>query len=117
MQESLGERLRKRRLEKRLGLREAAAQVKISATYLSRIETMEERNPPAEKVIQALAALLDEPFDELMTLAGRIPEDISPYLTSDPGMPDALRTARDAGLSSDEIRAALEQHIKARGMK
>ncbi|MFT3840759.1 MAG: helix-turn-helix transcriptional regulator [Myxococcaceae bacterium] len=107
MPEKLGDRLRRRRNDKKLGLREAAGKLNISPTYLSRIETNEEKSPPGEDVLRALAKLLDENFDELMTLAGRIPTDVAKYISSDPGMPQFLRTARDLNLSPEELTKRL----------
>lgn len=45
MGEKLGERIRRIRKERNLGLRETATKAGISATYLSRIETNEEKSP------------------------------------------------------------------------
>lgn len=103
MIERFGERIRRVRTEKGLGLRETATKVGISATYLSRIETNEEKTPPAEKVIRTLAELLGENFDELMSLAGRIPSDVTEYFSKDPGLPEFLRTANKLGYTSDEL--------------
>lgn len=103
MTEKLGDRLRRRRNEKKLGLREAAGKLKISPTYLSRIETSEEKSPPGEEVLQAMANLLDENFDELMTLAGRIPSDVAAYIGSDPGLPQFLRTAHERNLTAKDL--------------
>jgi transcriptional regulator with XRE-family HTH domain len=103
MTEKLGDRLRRRRNELKLGLREAAGKLKISPTYLSRIETNEEKSPPGEEVLQALAKLLSENFDELMTLAGRIPSDVAKYIGSDPGLPQFLRTAHERKLTAEDL--------------
>jgi transcriptional regulator with XRE-family HTH domain len=103
MAERFGERIRRIRMARGLGLRETATKVGISATYLSRIETNEEKTPPAEKVIQTLANLLGDNFDELMSLAGRIPTDVTEYFTKDPGLPAFLRTAREKGLTSEQL--------------
>ncbi len=62
------------RTGQKLGLREFALKVGISPTYLSRIETSEEKAPPAEDVIRKMASQLSDSFDELMTLAGRVSE-------------------------------------------
>lgn len=107
MTERFGERVRRVRTARGLGLRETAAKVGISATYLSRIETNEEKTPPAEKVIRALADLLADNFDELMSLAGRIPADVTEYFASDPGLPAFLRRAKEQGLSSEELEKRL----------
>jgi transcriptional regulator with XRE-family HTH domain len=103
MGERFGERIRRVRKEKGLGLRETAARVEISATYLSRLETNEEKSPPAEKVIRHLARVLGDEFDILMQLAGRIPTEVADYVTSEPGMPEFLRTARDKNFSADDL--------------
>lgn len=109
MTERFGERVRRVRTAKGLGLRETAGKVGISATYLSRIETNEEKTPPAEKVIRALADLLGDDFDELMSLAGRIPADVTDYFATDPGLPAFLRRAREEGLTSKDLQKRLEE--------
>jgi len=103
MAEKFGQRIRRSRTAKNIGLRELAKKVGISATYLSRIETMEEKSPPAEKVIKAIAKEIGDDFDVLMRLAGRIPQDVEKVIKNDPGMPEFLRTARRKGLSADDM--------------
>ncbi len=103
MGERLGERIRRVRKERGLGLRETAARVDISATYLSRLETNEEKSPPAEKVIRHIARVLGDDFDILMQLAGRIPAEVVDYVTSEPGMPAFLRTAQERKLSAEDL--------------
>ena len=110
--EKFGDRIRRKRLEKKLGLRAAAGKLDISAAYLSRIETNTEQNPPAEHVIKAMAKLLGDDFDELMQLAGRVPEEVTKYIASDPGLPQFLRTAREQKLSGDDLKAMLEKSGK-----
>ena len=109
MSETLGERIRRKRLERKLGLRATAKKVGISSTYLSRIETMAETSPPAERVIRELSALLGEDFDELMQLAGRVPEDVTNVIRSDPNMPEFLRRAGRQQLTGKELLEMLEQ--------
>lgn len=107
--EKLGKRLRRVRLERKLGLREAAAKVGLSAAYLSRIESCQDPRPPTERVIAALAELLRDDFDELMELAGRVPEDLEGILKADAGMWTLLRTAREHNISGGELLAMLEE--------
>ena len=114
MKERLGERIRRKRAEHKLGLRETATKVGISPTYLSRIETMDEKTPPAEEVIRKLATLLNDDFDELMQLAGRVPEDVEKVIKGDPSMPAFLRTAKEQKLSGEELRKILEAHNKGK---
>ena len=108
MAERFGDRIRRIRKARKLGLRATAAKVGISATYLSRIETMAERSPPAETVIHALAEELDDDFDLLMQLADRIPEDVKNFITSDPKMPEALRIAQRKNITGEDIMEFLK---------
>lgn len=110
--EKFGPRVRRVRLARRLGLRETAERVGISAAYLSRLETQEEKSPPAERVITALARVLDDDFDTLMQLAGRIPSELAEYVTTNPGIPAFLRTARENRLTGPELSALLEQGMR-----
>ena len=59
MPQRFGERIRKARKEKGLGLRATARDVGISATFLSRIESGKEDAVPREEVIRKLAEVLD----------------------------------------------------------
>lgn len=101
--EKLGGRIKRVRQARGLGLRETAKKLDISATYLSRIETNQEASPPAEKVIRALADLLEDDFDELMRLAGRVPEDVEEAIKADPTMPALLRVAREKHVTGAEL--------------
>ena len=114
VKERLGERIRRRRAEHKLGLRETATKVGISPTYLSRIETMDEKTPPAEDVIRKLATLLNDDFDELMQLAGRVPEDVEKVIKGDPSMPAFLRTAKEQKLSGDDLMKLIEAQKKGK---
>ncbi len=113
MAEKFGERIRKIRTLRNLGLRETASKVDISAAYLSRIETNEESTPPAEDVIMKLARILDDDVDELMRLAGRIPTDVREYINK-PGMPAFLRTAREKKYTSEQLLEMLEREKKGK---
>jgi len=113
--EKLGERIKRLRKEQDLGLRVAATQLGISATYLSRIENCQESSPPAERVIRACADLFEDDFDELMQLAGRVPEDVEEMIMRDPGMPAFLRTAREQKVSAADLMKLLEAKKKRGG--
>lgn len=111
MPESFGQRVRRVREAKKLGLREAAAKLKISPAYLSRIERGDEKTPPAEDVIRAIAELCDDSFDELMHLAGRLPSDVKEYL-KEPGLPQFLRTAQQRGYTARDLESLLKDKDK-----
>ena len=108
-QEKLGERIRRVRGERGLKLRETAGKVGISATYLSRIETNEEKSPPAEEVLRKLADLLEDDLDVLMQLAGRVAADVEKVITEDVKMPEFLRMARERNFSGEELLKMLEK--------
>ena len=112
MKERFGERIRRLRTEQKLGLREFATKVGISPTYLSRIETSEEKAPPAEDVIRKMAAQLSDSFDELMTLAGRVSEDALNVIKADAGMPEFLRTVGERKLSAEDLMKLLPNEPK-----
>jgi HTH-type transcriptional regulator, competence development regulator len=103
VRESFGQHIRKKREEKGLGLREMARKVNISPTYLSRVETDEEKTPPGEETLRAIAGVLGMGFDELMHLAGRVPSDVGEMIKNDPDLPQFLRTARDQGLTGKKL--------------
>lgn len=75
---SLGEVIRKRRVEKGLTQDQVSARVGISKPYLSNIETDKVKNPPSDEVIDNLERVLEFPQGEMRTMAHRIrtPSDV-----------------------------------------
>lgn len=108
MAETLGQRIRKKRTEKELGLREMARRLEISPAYLSRVETDEEKTPPAEDTLKAIAKLLEDDHNVLMHLAGRVPSDVGDMIKEDPHLPQFLRTAKQRGFTGKKLEALLE---------
>ena len=109
MVEKLGDRLKRVRSSRGLGLRATASKVGISATYLSRLENNQETSPPSEEKIRALADELQENFDELMQLAGRVSSEVSELIKADLNMPAFLRRAREKNYTADELMKLLEK--------
>ncbi|MDT8367314.1 MAG: helix-turn-helix transcriptional regulator [bacterium] len=107
----LGDFIKDLRSKRSLGLRETAARIGKSATYLSKIESGIELSP-TEEVIRQLATVLDGNFDEMMRLAGRLPADITEAIRSDPGMPAFLRRARNESFTSEELMKVLDEKKK-----
>lgn len=103
-----GERLRKLRLQQGLNQRDLANQVGIDFTYLSKIETGK-MSPPSQETIRKLAKALDTDEDELLVLAGRVPDDVKDVVTRSRQLPAFLREIRD--LDDDEIEQ-LKQKAK-----
>lgn len=111
-EEGFGERIRRRRTELNLRLRGTAKNAGISATFLSRIETGAEKAVPSEEVIRKLARILEDDFDALMLLAGRIPSEVEAYVKSDPRLPEFLRQARDQNIKGEKLLEMLEKQKK-----
>jgi len=70
-----GTRLRELRIQVSLTQRQLADRVGVDFSYLSKIESGT-LPPPSEKLILRLAEVLNTDKDELIILAGKIPEDI-----------------------------------------
>ena len=100
---AFGDHIRACRKNRDLGLREAAGKIGITPSYLSRLESGDEPNPPSAKVIEKMAEVLDADQKHLMLLAGRIEKDVQQYVASTPNVADFLRTARDKGFGPGEF--------------
>lgn len=114
MKETFGERIRRIRKERNLGLRETAKLIGKSATFLSRIETGKEQVTPAEETIRELARVLGDDFNELMQLAGRIPTEVKDYFTNDPDIPAFLRLAKEKRVSGEKLLEMLKKVEKGK---
>lgn len=112
MSETLGDRLKRVRLSKNQGLRVTAKSAGMSATYLSRVENNQETSPPGEEKLRQLADVLDDDFDELMQLAGRVPSDVANVIKADSGMPAFLRQASEQNISAEQLLEMLKQRKK-----
>lgn len=97
-----GKALRAKRLERKFTLRKFAELVGVSPTYLSQVEQCNVVPPTADRV-QRMAELLRENSDELIALAGRVPEDLAEILQESPTeIADLLRAVR--GMSAEQLR-------------
>jgi transcriptional regulator with XRE-family HTH domain len=108
--QGFGATIRELREEKRIGLRQFARRIGVSATYLSKIER-EEMPPPAEDRVKEIARLLEQDADELLALAGKVASDLNEIIRSHPReMASLLRTAR--GWSGQELERLTKQAMK-----
>lgn len=80
---TFGVRIRQLRKAHNLTLRELAEQVGINFTYLSKVEN-DRADPPAEATIRRLANALGVDADELILLAGKLPDAFKRDLLSRP---------------------------------
>lgn len=103
--------IRDRRTAKGYSLRRFAELVGVSPTYLSHVEQGKVDSPPTADRIQKMAELLGESADELIAMAGRVPEDLPKIIQSQPeAMPALLRAVKN--LTPDQIRRLQEQAEK-----
>ena len=101
-----GPHVRKLREQKGFSLRRFAETIKVSPTYLSKVERGE-LPPPAEDKIQAIAQELGENEDELLALAGRVATELHEIIREHPReMATFLRAAKS--LSPAALRKLTE---------
>ena len=116
---AFGKRIRELREAKKatdpsFSLRQFAVKVGISATFLSKVETGNFDPPKAENIIK-MAKLLDADVDELLALANKVDPDLEEIIRDQPkAMADFLRTAREKGLSAEDIDKLTERIRKKR---
>lgn len=103
---TFGERIRELRKAKNLTLRDVAAKVKVSFTYVSKIENhkLDFGEYPSEELIRKLAKVLGGDVDELLLLAEKIPEDIRQRVLA---RPDAFR--KIAKLDDEQLDKLLKE--------
>lgn len=115
--ETFGQYIRRRRMEKQFTLREFARLVGVSPTYMSQVE-QDVADPPTVERVRKMAELLDEDVDELIAMAGRLPEDLPEIIQSRASeMPRLLREA--SGLTPAQLEKVQEQirKLKEKGDK
>jgi transcriptional regulator with XRE-family HTH domain len=109
--QKFGTYLRARRLEKEFSLRRFAELVGISPTYLSLVEQDKVDSPPTAERVRRMAEVLGVSPDELIALAGRVPEDLPEIIQSQPeAMPALLRAVN--GLTPAQLKRLQEQASK-----
>ena len=111
--QTFGQALRALRMEKNVTLRDMARRVDLTPTYLSQVE-QDKFSPPTEERIKQMGLILDlaqEQVDQLVAMAGRVPQDLHDVLDEHPHeMASFLRTAR--GLTAEDIRQLTEEAEK-----
>ena len=103
--QTFGQALRALRMDRDVTLRDMARRLELTPTYLSQVE-QDKFSPPTEERIKQIGQILDLPqeqVDQLVALAGRVPQDLHDVLDEHPHeMASFLRTAR--GLTAEDIR-------------
>lgn len=104
----LGRRIRELRLEAGLSQRALAERVGVGFPHLSKIEAGKE-TASSDLLMRIAEAVGVEP-DELILLAGRIPDDVSGVLLEKPDLASLFfRKWRKGEISDDEVRGLLSQ--------
>jgi HTH-type transcriptional regulator, competence development regulator len=103
--ESLGAFIRRRREAKGLGLREMAKKIRVSPTFLSKVET--ENWKPGEEKLEKIAEVIGCDRDDLFSRARRVPTELTDIIIQSPGHAALLREAR--GLTDKQIQEVRSQ--------
>ncbi len=115
MNTDFGARVRSLRESRRFGLREFASMVKMSPTYLSKVE----RGlfaPPSEGKIRLIAKALSQNEDEFLALAGRVSSDLPEIIRRQPRAMATFLRAAD-GLTAADIERMTQSVERERGEK
>ena len=80
--ETIGQRIKRERLERAITQRVLAERVGVGAPHISKIEAG--RESPSDDLLANIAEVLDCDFDELLLAARRVPEDLMDAFASDP---------------------------------
>jgi transcriptional regulator with XRE-family HTH domain len=116
MPPSLGKAIREFRLKADVGLREFAQEIGISAAHQSDIE--HGRRMPSDDVLRATGKRLAKvggTYEVLKQLDARLKDDVREWVSQTPGVEALLRTAKDSGLSVDEVLQRMKQALKEDG--
>lgn len=99
---TFGERIREIRQLKNLTLRDLAKKVRVTFTYLSKIENQKLSfgEYPSDDLIVKLAGVLDADADELLLLAEKIPEAIRKRVLERPDVFRKMATLDDKRLDA-----------------
>jgi transcriptional regulator with XRE-family HTH domain len=103
---SLGEAIRRLRVEKRMTLRALAEKIGVSAPFLSDLEHGRRQTNQFE----ALADALDVDVEDLRSLDGRVTE-LKEWLAENPQLVSLLKDLRDSGkpVPLEALRAAVKK--------
>jgi transcriptional regulator with XRE-family HTH domain len=78
-----------------------------------RVEKGKVERPPTAERVRKMEELLGESPDQWIAMAGRVPDDLTEIIQSEPeAMPELLRAAK--GLSADEFRKITKRLEKKR---
>ncbi|SRR6266702_1881254 len=85
-----GERLRELRKQREISQRDLAAMVAVDFTYISKLESGSQP-PPSALTIHYIAQVLEADENELMALAGKIPDGLRQAMKENPLLAELVR--------------------------
>lgn len=94
VEETFGQRIKRRRRELGFTQRQVADELEIDFTYLSKLEN-DRGEPAGEKTVRRLAAVLRDDEEELLALAGKVPEELRDRAQQDLAFARLLRRLPD----------------------
>jgi HTH-type transcriptional regulator, competence development regulator len=109
--EKFGAFIRREREARGLSLRDMAKKIKVSPTFLSKVETEDWK--PGEEKLRKIAEVIGCNPDDLMARAGRVPAELSEIIKQSPHrhqMTALLRTAK--GFTAEEMEKLVSQARK-----
>jgi transcriptional regulator with XRE-family HTH domain len=106
VEETFGQRIKNRRRTLGLTQRQVASQLEIDFTYLSKLEN-DRGEPAGEKTVRRLAVVLQDDPEELLALAGKVPEELRDRAAQDVAFARLLRRLPDA--SDNELQEIYRQ--------
>jgi transcriptional regulator with XRE-family HTH domain len=108
---SFGAMLREKRRAAGVSQRELAKKIGIDFSYISKLEN-DRLAPPAAETIVAICEILEIPAEELLSAAGKIPDDVQKSISESKVAQEFLREAQQLELSEQEweqMRASLRR--------
>lgn len=113
-QETLGQAIRRLRLEAGYGLREFAGLIGISAAYQSDIE--HDRRTPTDDVLRETAKVLGRrvtiTYEALRAISPRLDADVRELLQQSPEANQLLREVKQTGRPVSEVIRQLQEHLR-----
>ena len=113
MTESLGQAIRRLRLEADITLRAFAEQIEISAAHQSDIE--HSRRMPSDEVLRRTADALRKvgaTYENLRVLDARLGDEVQAMVQKTPRVAQLLREVNRTGRSPDEVLKELQEFLK-----
>lgn len=115
---TLGEEIRRRRLEAGITLRKFAVKVGISAAHLSDVE--HDRRRPSEEVLKRIAAELKRggvTYEALDLLMPRLEPEMQEWVAETPEVRQMLRAVRESGRDPREVLREIQLMLKRQKSK